>query len=230
MPSGPARQTHAALAVAAFDFDGTLTRGGSVWRFLATIVGTPHLVRAALPLLWKFVLAGTLGGRWIDEAKESLFRRTLRGLEVSEVAPRAARFGLDHYRRHARKDTRARLEWHRAHGHKIVIVSASPELYVRPVGEELKVDAVVATRLEVTDDGRLSGRYDGGNCRAFTKIESLRSWMTQSSGGGTTYLWAYGNSAGDSALLEAADVGVDTGRLGRLGKLRRFPRLKDLGS
>ena len=42
------------------------------------------------------------------------------------------------------------------------------------------------------------------------------------------YLWAYGNSAGDLEMLHAADIGVDAGRLGRFGKLRRFRRLGDV--
>ena len=41
-------------------------------------------------------------------------------------------------------------------------------------------------------------------------------------------LWAYGNSRGDLRLLNAADHGVDAGRLGPLGRLRRFPRLAEV--
>ena len=41
-------------------------------------------------------------------------------------------------------------------------------------------------------------------------------------------LWAYGNSRGDLRLLRAADHGVDAGRLGRLGRLRGFPRVRSV--
>jgi hypothetical protein len=41
-------------------------------------------------------------------------------------------------------------------------------------------------------------------------------------------LWAYGNSEGDRRLLAGADVGVDAGRLGRVGALRSFVRLAAL--
>ena len=89
------------------------------------------------------------GGGRADGAKEALFRRTLAGLPADELAARARSFGLDHYRRRARSDVRDRLEWHRAQGHRLVIVSASPELYLEAVGRELDVDAVLATRLAV---------------------------------------------------------------------------------
>jgi phosphoserine phosphatase len=92
--------------------------------------------------------------------------------------------------------------------------------------------------LEVDAGGRLTGRFDGGNCRGAKKLSGLVEWMEASSSaahagegahvGERPYLWAYGNSAGDFEMLEAADVGVDAGRLGKLGKLRQFRRLGDV--
>jgi phosphatidylglycerophosphatase C len=216
--------------VAAFDFDGTLTHGGSTWQFLTAVRGRRRVVTAAVVLAGRLLLAALLGGHYADEAKEALLRRTLAGLPAAEVAATAAAFGRSHYARHARPDVRRRLEWHRAVGHRIVIVSASLELYVGVVGQELGVDAVLATRLVVDAGGRLTGAYDGRNCRGREKYARLQAWMEQSSPATaiTAVLWAYGNSDGDRQLLGAADVGVDAGRLGRLGALRKFRRLSDL--
>jgi hypothetical protein len=49
-----------------------------------------------------------------------------------------------------------------------------------------------------------------------------------SNGGEQPVLWAYGNSRGDLRLLNAADHGVDVGKLGPVGRLRRFPRLAEV--
>ena len=181
--------------------------------------------RAGLAILPRLVAATLLGGRAADDAKEALFRRTLGGHDAGALAERAAAFGRAHYRRRARRVVRARLEQHRALGHRLVIVSASPELYVGPVGAELEVDAVLATRLEVGPDGLLTGRYEGGNCRGAEKLRRLQAWTATEAPGAR--VWAYGNSAGDRRLLAGADVGVDVGRLGPLGKLRAFRRLRD---
>jgi phosphatidylglycerophosphatase C len=225
--------TPAPSVVAAFDFDGTLTRGGSVWPFLVAVGGRRRVVAAAVLLSGRLALAAAFGGRFADDAKEALFRRTLGGLGAGELAGPAAVFGRSHYSRHARADVRARLEWHRAEGHRIVIVSASLDCYLAPVAEDLGV-GLVATRLAVGPDGRLTGSYDGGNCRGPEKLARVRRWMAETAadttgpGAITDVLWAYGNSEGDRQLLKAADIGVDVGRLGRFGSLRAFPRLSDI--
>jgi phosphatidylglycerophosphatase C len=227
----------ASPAVAVFDFDGTLTRGGSVWPFLSSLAGRSAVAWAGLVLAPKLVLAALVGGRAADKAKEALFARTLCGLSSTEVNRRAANFGRAHYERRARTNVRARIDWHRRQGHLLVLVSASPECYVAPVGEDLGFDAVLATRLEVDDAGRLTGRFEGRNCRGEEKLVRLESWIDAAIPGSTThagaranrpFVWAYGNSAGDRRLLQAADIGVDAGRLGRMGKLRHFRRLGDV--
>jgi phosphatidylglycerophosphatase C len=222
----PAERTRA--VVAAFDFDGTLTRGGSVWPFLVVMSGRRRVITAAAVLAGRLAVAAALGGRFADAAKEALFRRTLAGTPADDLKIRAQVFGREHYRRHARGDVRARLEWHRAQGHRLVIVSASLDCYLDAVGQVLGVDAVVATRLAVGPDGRLTGRYEGRNCRGPEKLHRLQQWIEESTGAGDALVWAYGNSDGDRQLLRGADVGVDVGRLGRVGALRSFRRLSDL--
>jgi len=219
--------------VAAFDFDGTLTDGGSVYPFLVSLRGHWPVLRATVRLAPALVRGALAGGSVADEAKERLFTRLLGGLAVTEVDHRSAVFAQRHLARHLRADTRQRLEWHQRQGHHVVIVSASPESYVRPAGEELGVDGVVATRLAVGGGGLLTGGYEGKNCRGAEKYARLvghlrANGLLSSNGGEQPVLWAYGNSRGDLRLLNAADHGVDAGKLGPLGRLRHFPRLRDL--
>jgi phosphatidylglycerophosphatase C len=227
-PSAPRSPT-----VAAFDFDGTLTDSGSNFPFLVSMCGPWLVLRAVARLAPALLRAALVGGSAADEVKEKLFTRLLGGLPVDEVDRRAAVFAHRHLRRHLREDTRRRLDWHRSQGHHTVIVSASPECYVGPAGEELGVDGVVATRLAVGGGGLLTGGYEGKNCRGAEKYARLVVYLRargllSNSGGQQPVLWAYGNSRGDLRLLNAADHGVDTGRLGPLGRLRRFPRLAEV--
>ena len=227
-PEGPARPT-----VAAFDFDGTLTDGGSVIPFLVGLRGPWPVLRAVVRLSPALLHAAVVGGTAADDVKERLFRRLLSGLPVEEVDRRSAAFARRHLEKHLRRDMRRRLDWHRRQGHHTVIVSASPECYVAPAGDELGVDGVVATRLAVGGGGLLTGGYEGKNCRGAEKyarlVGHLRAHgLLSSNGGEQPVLWAYGNSRGDLRLLNAADHGVDVGRLGPVGRLRRFPRLAEV--
>jgi phosphatidylglycerophosphatase C len=216
--------------VAAFDFDGTLTDAGSMLPFLVSLRGAWPVWRAVVRLAPALTRAAFVGGTAADDVKERLFIRLLGGLPVDDVDSRGRAFAHRHLQRHLRQDVLSRLEWHHRQGHYTVIVSASPECYVSPAGEELGVDGVVATRLAVGGGGLLTGGYEGKNCRGAEKYARLMGHLRACgvlTGPASEHpvLWAYGNSRGDLRLLNAADHGVDAGRLGPLGRLRHFPRL-----
>ncbi len=223
-----------APVVAAFDFDGTLTRGGSVIPFLVWVRGfVPVAITMLreLPLLAKGVV---FSGPAADQAKERLFARLLAGLASEELEKSGYSFAEHHLRRRLRPVVRSRLDWHLDRGHRVVIVSASPEIYVRYVGELLGADGVVATRLAVGGGGLLTGRYEGKNCRGPEKYARVVGWIRAQGFGGAGYrqpvLWAYGNSRGDLRLMESADHPVDAGQLGWFGRLRKFPRLSSIAA
>lgn len=206
--------------VAAFDFDGTLTNGGSVLGFLVAVRDRRAVVNAVLGLSPRLLHGAVVGGSVADRSKEELFERVLAGVDVEHLRSVSATFAHEHLDRHLRDDVRRRFDWHRTRGDRVVIVSASPECYVGPAGARLGADAVLATRLEVGPNGALTGRYDGKNCRGEEKLRRVRAWIGEEEPAGR--LWAYGNSRGDLRMLSAADVGVNVGRLGRLGQLRQF--------
>ena len=64
----------------------------------------------------------------------------------------------------------------------------------------LGADAAYATELAVSS-GRLTGRMAEGNVRAAAKVDRLDRWL----GDRPAEVWAYGDSAGDDALLARAD-------------------------
>ena len=86
----------------------------------------------------------------------------------------------------------------------------------------------IGTRLAVDDQGILTGHYQGLNCRGEEKVRRLRAWIDGREEV-PTRLWAYGNGRGDLRMLTTADIGVNVGKLGALGRLRSFPGLSDTG-
>jgi phosphatidylglycerophosphatase C len=231
-PARPAEPTASRPVVAAFDFDGTLSDRGSAFPFLIAVRGLLPVLGATLATSPQLVRAAIQGGRAADDAKERLFTRLLGGVDVGRIDRVAAAFARRYLQRHLRREVVDRLDWHRAQGHRVLIVSASPECYLRFVGEALGADGVVATRLAVGGGDLLTGRYEGKNCRGNEKAARMLSWLRAhnhaGNGAARPEIWAYGNSRGDLRLLAAADHGVNVGRLGAFGRLRHYPPLKSV--
>jgi len=209
--------------IAAFDFDGTLTDGGSVFAFLSAVAGRRAVTAASAALSPALARAALAGGTVADDTKERLFRRVLAGVSADRLETVGRHFAEGHLTAHLRHDVHARFLWHQRRGDHLVIVSASPEAYIAHAGRILGAEHVVATRLEVVD-GVLTGGYEGRNCRGEEKLRRLEAW-TGTFDAPDARLWAYGNSRGDLRMLGAADVGVNVGRLGGLGRLRGYPGL-----
>jgi phosphatidylglycerophosphatase C len=186
--------------VAAFDFDGTLVARDSLVPFLRRLCGTRAVARA-LVLESRTLLRATRSPDQREPAKAALLARLLAGRRVVDVEQVAEVYAEHVVARCLRADTMRRVDWHRAEGHELVIVSASPELYLAPIGRVLDFDAVLGTRLEV-DAGRLTGRLAGRNVRGDEKVVRLCAHL----GSAPAQLWAYGDSAGDRELLAHADI------------------------
>jgi phosphatidylglycerophosphatase C len=184
--------------VAAFDFDGTLTRKDTLLPFLVHVHGRRR-VAAAL---------GAVGPPWRrrtgrhrrDDLKERVLARLFRGDDPARIREAGASYGegLVTGLLPAMKE---RLDAHREAGHEVIIVSASLHAYLDRVGELLGVDAVIAVDLEVGDDGRYTGELVGPNVRGPEKAVRLQAWAGEEA---ELELWAYGNSSGDAELLALA--------------------------
>lgn len=212
--------------MAAFDLDGTLTEGGSVFRWLRHVAGSARAYRAAMGLAIPLVVGAVRSGRYADEAKERLFHDLLVGRDLTSVTSASQTFALEHLRRHQRSTIVARLRWHLLAGHDVVIVSASPQLYVEIIAAALGSSGALGTRLAVDADGKLTGRYLGANCRGSEKLRRLDEWIASRQYPAEPDIYAYGNSRGDRRLLGGATYPYDVGKLGRIGALRHFARLE----
>jgi phosphatidylglycerophosphatase C len=216
--------------VAAFDLDGTLSEGGSVVKWLRYLCGNRATSFAILRLAGPLAVGALRSGPWADHAKEKLFGRLLTGRDEAEVRQKSHEFATFFFDTHARTHVINRLKWHLAQGHDVVIVSASPQIYVDVVAADLGAHGALGTRLAVDPRGKLTGSYLGKNCRGKEKMRRLSQWIESRHHGESTVIFAYGNSRGDRRMLRGATYPFDVGRLGPIGALRHFPRLKDTAS
>ena len=84
------------------------------------------------------------------------------------------------------------------------MASASIDAYLVPWAERVGFHTVVATKLEVAPDGRLTGRFDGEACWGRAKLRRVEQAVGPLS---DHYVMAYGDSRGDEPLLSAANRG-----------------------
>jgi phosphatidylglycerophosphatase C len=181
--------------VAVFDFDETLSTRDNVIPFMRR-VGGPRRFAAAV-----ITAAPALALRRRDDAKARAVHRIFAGRSAAGVHAEGEQFATEVIEHHLRDEAVAKAAWHRSEGHELLIVSASLDAYLEPIGARLGFDAVLATRLEVATDDRLTGRLDGPNVRGPEKVVRLERWLD----GAPATVWAYGDSGGDRELLARAD-------------------------
>jgi phosphatidylglycerophosphatase C len=187
--------------VALFDLDGTLTWRDTLLPFLLGYVRRrPHRALG----LWRLPLA--LFRYWRDRDRGVLKSRVIsmlmRGETRSVLSAWADTFvaGLIPGKRF-RPLALAVLETHRASGDRLVLLSASPDLYVPLIGRLLGFERTLCT--EIAWDGeRLDGSLKTANRRGEEKLRCL-NWLREQYG--NLPVIAYGNSASDLDHMRRAD-------------------------
>jgi len=187
--------------IAAFDFDGTLTRRDTLLPFLLHTLGTATVARHAL-MLSPMLVAYALGRISNGDAKERVFVRCLAGIPSDVLRRRSALFAERVLPGLINPEAMQRLSWHKRQGHRCVLISASLDVYLQPWSEQAGFDVVLATQLEQREDGCVSGKLSGANCFGAEKVRRLEVFLPVRE---AYTLYAYGDSRGDKELLAFAD-------------------------
>ena len=204
-------------ALALFDFDDTLARGDSILPYLLYCVR-----RGAAPK--RQLLRAVCGYlRFLIQPSDASCAKEwtlsfIRGKTVEEMDTLAREFFRDVY---IQELWRLREE-----GYRILVVSASADVYMRVLPEFLPVDAVLATICEVDGEGRYTGRV-GVNCKGEEKPRRIAAWLNaQGLTLDSAASCAYGDSPSDAPmlLLTAAPNLIDP----KKKLLRRLPQARVL--
>ncbi|MFL9867870.1 HAD-IB family hydrolase [Paraburkholderia fungorum] len=188
--------------VAAFDFDGTITVLDSLRDFVQYTVGNPRFVYGAIRSApWMARMLIGMSDRGV--AKAHFLAATIGAMTRPKLEDAARQFVEHRLSALIRPEMVERIQEHKRHGHQLVLVSASPALYLRAWARGAGFDAVLATELEFRDD-RFSGRLASPNCWGAEKVRRLQQWFGNEP---PRVLHAYGDSRGDKEMLALADHG-----------------------
>ena len=204
----------------AFDFDGTYTLRDSLPCFLKASFGKKAYwwgLLLCLPWIVLFKLRVIRGG----EAKERLISHFVKGMPYTRFKELGEAFKaqLPALRRPEAHDA---MQQALASGDEVLVATASIRDWVEPWFEGMDVK-VLATELEVDDNGLLTGRFAKPNCNGSEKWRRIVEAVPDVE---QRELVAYGDSGGDAVMLSHADKAYlrsfDT-TMDRLPYLKRHP-------
>lgn len=186
-------------SIALFDFDGTLTKKDSLLDFLQFTISYPKLLLGAVclsPVLFAYF------AKRIDNhsAKERILSYFFSGWTIDRLNTAGDRYALQRIPQILRLDGKNCLQWHRQQGHRICIVSASPDIWLKAWVTEQGI-ILISTRLEM-HTGRFSGNFAGLNCHGIEKVRRIKKQFNLDN---FDKIYAYGDSKGDRPMLALAD-------------------------
>lgn len=203
--------------LAVFDLDGTLTRRDT---FLPYVRGWLARRSRRLPLgviaaAARFVARGRDRGR----LKSDILRLCMGGATRHDVRAWTAEFVAGLGERDLCPGALAVLAAHRAAGDRLVLLSASVDLYVPAIGDRFGFAETICTGVRWQDD-RLDGSLVTENRRGEEKVRCIEA-LRRGHPGAT--IAAYGNSGSDLAHLAAVErpllVNAGAGARQRAAKL-----------
>lgn len=212
--------------VAFFDFDGTIAKGDSIVPFLwygykKKFVPLKQLFTAAWASALYFIKRISAAEA---KARGLMF---LKGKAKQEMDMHAEAFYEDVLKKRLFKDALETLAACRQKGLKVVIVSASPDVYMQAVKEKLGASAVIATRCALDEKDIYLGCLASDNCKGFEKPLRIAEYMA-SAGLNVDFerSMGFGDSLADVPMLEL--TGQPTIVNGRKKVVKKTPHMKQV--
>ena len=184
--------------IAFFDFDGTITTDDSLLKFIRFVVGDRRfllglVVLSPMLVLYKLKLIPNY------KAKQYMLSWFFKGMSKDAFLKVANEYSLVHIDKILRPKAIEKINWHKNQGHKVVVVSASIECWLRPWCEKNSLE-LIATKLEIKDD-IVTGKLLSKNCYGVEKINRIKEIYNLKD---FEYIYSYGDSSGDKQMLELA--------------------------
>lgn len=184
------------MKIAFFDFDGTITKRDTFIEFAKYSLGKRRLFAAILKncfhlSMWKLGIISN------SEAKQRLFSTLFNGRDYEWFKNCGANFkkAID---MNINENVVNKLHKHKIEGHVVIIVSASMPEWICPWATANGIDAVIATEIEVDNNGIITGKFLTPNCHGEEKAIRIRSMFPHID---ECESWGYGDSIGDNQML-----------------------------
>lgn len=184
-------------AIAIFDLDGTLTRKDTFLAYLLTIgVRKRRFKSLAKLVIW----CGMYLVRWKKDykLKEQLVKEFISPFKDDIILEQTEWFIANWLPRNLHPVGYQLLQAHKEQGHRIILLSASPNIYVDAIARKLGIAEVICTKMKFENHHWL-GQIEGHNCKGVIKrIEIIELLQTEKP---PLNSYAYGDSKSDKHIL-----------------------------
>ena len=184
--------------IAFFDFDGTITTKDTLLEFLKFSKGRFSFY-AGMLMNAPFIAAFKLKIITNQQAKEKLLSWFWKDTTLEEFEGYCQSFAGTILPRLLRPRALQEIKRLQQEGYTIVVVSASPENWIRPWTKTMDIH-LLASELEVKQ-GRLTGKICGKNCNGEEKVRRI---MEKYALQDYEVIAAYGDTPGDRPMLKLA--------------------------
>ncbi len=191
------------MTIAAFDFDGTLTKKDTMFAFIRFVKGDFYFIWGMLCISPTLILH-KIGFLSAQKAKEKCLSFFFQHETEADLYAYGSRFCREKMPDLLRPQALSCLKNHQNQGHICYLVTASLTFWTQKWAEEQGF-MLVATLPEI-QNGRFTGKIVGKNCNGEEKVFRLLSVLSAEKNIEKKY--AYGDTSGDTEMLKWADVAV----------------------
>lgn len=184
--------------LALFDFDGTLCNKDSFTGFIFYALSKRHIVRKGIKIL-PWIQGYYLKLYPAPRMRARLYKSMFRQAKVHTLQALAQQYVQQYLLPNLNPALLAQLRKHQALGDDVVLVSASIDIYLKPLSEALNI-ALICTEVE-TKNEHYNGVYRTPDCSSEQKkLRILAQYNLED----YAQIYAYGNSEEDLAMLSLA--------------------------
>jgi phosphatidylglycerophosphatase C len=185
-----------------FDLDGTITYRDTLLPYVTGFLARSGRSRLRLAGVVPTLAAFAVGAADPGAVKSAFIRSTLGGATRAQLNAWTEEFVPAVVAHASSPGALAMVKSHREAGDRLVLMSASTDLYVPQIGAALGFHEVICTGIAFDAAGRLDGALTTPNRRGAEKVRCFQALRQQHPGLESV---AYGNAGSDLAHLILAD-------------------------
>lgn len=163
--------------LAIFDIDYTITRKETLMEFFKYLVSKDIKNIKFLP---RALYSGLMYGVKIYDEKrvKECFLKFIENIDEAELAKLTKLFYDERISKILYKDAVDMIEKLKKEGYMVILISASPEFYVKEFYAIKEVDLIIGTKFTF-EGGKFVRKMDGNNCKGEEKVRRLNEFLKE---------------------------------------------------